>query len=77
MTLPIAVCTCYWPWINTPRATNSALLSGQTDIREISTAESVEEVLSLAARHAFDLVMVSTTFGASHGLSLTYSRQER
>jgi DNA-binding NarL/FixJ family response regulator len=49
-----------------------ALLSGQSDIREVSTGESVEEVLSLAARHAFDLGMVSATFGGSHGLSLAY-----
>lgn len=49
-----------------------ALLSGQSDIREVSTGESVEEVLNLAARHAFDLGMVSATFGASHGLTLAY-----
>lgn len=49
-----------------------ALLSGQSDIREVSTGESVEEVLSLAARHAFDLGMVSATFEGSHGLSLAY-----
>jgi DNA-binding NarL/FixJ family response regulator len=48
------------------------LLTGQSDIREVSTGESVEEVLSLAARHAFDLGMVSATFGGNHGLSLAY-----
>jgi DNA-binding NarL/FixJ family response regulator len=49
-----------------------ALLSAQSDVREVSTGESVEEVLSLAAQHAFDLVMVSPTFGGSHGFSLAY-----
>jgi DNA-binding NarL/FixJ family response regulator len=49
-----------------------ALLSGQSDIREVSTGGSVEEVLTLAARHAFDLVMVPATFDAGQGLSLAY-----
>jgi DNA-binding NarL/FixJ family response regulator len=47
-----------------------ALLSAQSNIREVRIGESVEEVLSLAARHAFDLAIVSATFGAGHGLSL-------
>ncbi|HEX3804969.1 MAG TPA: hypothetical protein VHV75_19235 [Solirubrobacteraceae bacterium] len=49
-----------------------ALLSGQCDICEVSTGESVEEVLSLAARGGFDVGMVSATFGGSHGLRLAY-----
>jgi DNA-binding NarL/FixJ family response regulator len=49
-----------------------ALLTAQSDVREVSSGESVEEVLSVAAQHAFDLVMVSATFGASHGLRLAY-----
>ncbi len=49
-----------------------ALLTGQSDIRELSTGESVQEVLSLAARNAFDLGMVSAAFGGNHGLCLAY-----
>jgi DNA-binding NarL/FixJ family response regulator len=49
-----------------------ALLSAQSDVRQVSSGESVEEVLSLAAHHAFDLIMVSVTFGARHGLSLAH-----
>jgi DNA-binding NarL/FixJ family response regulator len=49
-----------------------ALLSSQNDVHAVSTGERMDQVMSLAARHASDLVMVSAAFGGSEGLRLTH-----
>ncbi len=49
-----------------------ALLSSLNDVRAVRTGERMDEVMSLAARHASDLVMVSAAFGGSEGLRLTH-----
>lgn len=53
-----------------------ALLSSQNDVHAVSTGERIDQVMSLAARHAFDLVMVSARFGGSEGLTLTHRLKE-
>jgi DNA-binding NarL/FixJ family response regulator len=49
-----------------------ASLSGLRGIRGISTGESVEEVLSLAAQCVPDVCMVSVAFGSGEGFSLAH-----
>lgn len=49
-----------------------ALLSSQNDVHAVSTGERIDQVMSLAAHHASDLVMVSAEFGGGEGLRLTH-----